>query len=85
MLPLREYLLNFLCFPDLTQGKASIDKKNLQVEKDNAALEDRAEINGEMYVFNNNFVTNDNVLFSNVLKLNKLFCCNHLSLKVSHH
>ena len=51
MLSLWEYLLNSMCFPDLTQGKATIDEKNLRVVKDNATLEDKAEINGEMYAF----------------------------------
>jgi hypothetical protein len=40
-----EYLLNFACFPDLTQGKATIDKKS-----NNATLEEKVEINGEIYV-----------------------------------
>ena len=51
VLDLREYLLNFVLFPDLTQGAATINEKNLQVEKDNATLEDKAEIDGEMYVY----------------------------------
>ena len=49
MLSVNGYLLNFVYFPDLTQGKAAIDKKNLRVEG-NATLEDKAEMNGEMYV-----------------------------------
>ena len=51
VLLLRKYLLNFVCIPNLTQGAATIDVKKLQVENDNATLEDRAEINGEMYVY----------------------------------
>ena len=43
--------MNFVSFPDLTQGEATIDEKNLWVDEDNAALEDKAEMNGEMYVF----------------------------------
>ena len=37
-------------FPDLTQGKAVINQKNLPVEINNATFEEEAEINGEMYV-----------------------------------
>ena len=58
MLFFREYLLNCLYFPDLTQGRASVDEKNLQVE-DIATLEDKAEMNGEMYVVLQYLVTND--------------------------
>ena len=50
MLFLLEYLLNFMCFPDLTPGKATIDEKNLRVGNKKATLEDKAEIDGEMYV-----------------------------------
>ena len=50
MHPFIKYLLNFVCFPDLTQGEATVDEKNLRVDKDNATLEDKAEIDGEMYV-----------------------------------
>ena len=50
MLFLRDHLLNFVCFPDLTQGEATINKKNLRVEKDKATLEDKTEMSGEMYV-----------------------------------
>ena len=41
---MKEHLLNFMCFPDLTQGEATINEKNLLVEKDTATLEDKAEI-----------------------------------------
>ena len=51
VLDLREYLLNFVFFPDLTHGEATIYEKNLQVDGGNATLEDKAEINGEMYAF----------------------------------
>ena len=51
VLSLREYLLNCLCFPDLTQSEATIYEKILQVDKDKATLEGKAEINGEMWVF----------------------------------
>ena len=51
MLSFREYLMNFVFFPDLTQGEATIYEKNLQVDGDNATLEDKAEIFGEMYDF----------------------------------
>lgn len=62
MLPLKDYLLKFMCFPDLTQGAATINKNNLKVEDINVTLEDKAEINGEMYVFCIICVLNDNVL-----------------------
>ena len=39
-----------LCFPDLTQGEAAINEKNPQAEGNNATLDVKAEINGEMYV-----------------------------------
>ena len=55
---MRDYLLNFLCFTDLTQGEATINEKNLQVDKNYATLEDKTEIDGEMYVLQQ-FVTND--------------------------
>ena len=45
-----EYLMNICAFPDLTQGEATINKKNLRVEKDKATLEDKTEMSGEMYV-----------------------------------
>jgi hypothetical protein len=46
-----EIFVELLCFPDLTQGKAAVNEKNLRVEKNDAILEDEAKINGEMYVF----------------------------------
>ena len=42
--------VELLCFPDLTQGEAAVNEKNLQVEKNVATLEGKAKINGEMYV-----------------------------------
>ena len=56
-------------FTDLTQGVAVINEKNLPVEIHDATLEEEAEINGEMYVFCIYFVTNDNDLSAQVLKL----------------
>ena len=49
-------------FPDLAQGKADINKKNLRVEVNDATLEEEAKIHEEMYVFCTNYVTNDNDL-----------------------
>ena len=43
--------VELLCFPDLTQGEAAVNGKNLQVEKNDTTLEGKAKINGEMYVF----------------------------------
>ena len=43
--------VELLSFPDLTQGEADVNKKNLQVENDDATLEEETKINGEMYVF----------------------------------
>ena len=37
-------------FPDLTQDKADINKKNLWVEVNNTTLEEEAKIQEEMYV-----------------------------------
>jgi hypothetical protein len=42
--------VELLCFPDLTQGEAAINEKNPQVEGNDATLDVKAEINGEMYV-----------------------------------
>ena len=48
--------VELLCFPDLTQGEAAINEKNPQVEGNDATLDVKAEINGEMYVENLYFV-----------------------------
>ena len=50
MLSFLGIFVEILIFPDLTQGKAVINKKNLPVEDNDATLEDEAKINGEMYV-----------------------------------
>ena len=44
-------IVETLIIPDLTQGKAVNNKKNLWVEDNKATLEEEAEINGEMYAF----------------------------------
>ena len=38
-------------FPDLAQGEATFNEKNLPVDVKKATLVDKAKINGEMYVF----------------------------------
>ena len=48
---MRDHLLNFVCFPDINQCEAANNKKNCPV-RIKATLEDRAEINGAMYVVN---------------------------------
>ena len=42
--------VEFLSFPDLTQGKADIKEKNLRVEVNDATLVEEAKIHEEMYV-----------------------------------
>ena len=69
MLPFLRIFVETLIFPDLTQGKAVNNEKNLPVEDNDATLEDEAKINGEMYVICTIFVTNANDLSSQVLKL----------------
>ena len=55
---LMDYLMNISAFPDLTQGEATINKKNLSVDAKKATL---------VYLYL--FVTNDNDLSVQVLKL----------------
>ena len=43
--------MNICAFPDLAQGEATINKKNLPVDVKKATLVVEVEINGEMYVF----------------------------------
>ena len=45
---LKNYLMNFCAFPDLTQGEAIINEENLPVDGRKAALVVQTEINGEM-------------------------------------
>jgi hypothetical protein len=69
VLYLMDYLMNTCAFPDLTQGEAIIYKKNLPVHAKKATFVVQAKINGEMHVFLVYFVTNDNDLSAQVLKL----------------
>ena len=64
-----DYLINTCDFPDLSQGEAIINEKNLPVDAKKATLVVQAKIDGEMYVFVVYFVTNDNDLSAQVLKL----------------
>ena len=60
-------------FPDLTQGAATINEKNLQVEDTNATLKDKAEIWGNLCFFCNICVINDNLFVTIGFEADKIY------------